>query len=140
MGRALWKGPYVAVSLLQKVIGLAKRNPDWWSQGRFQGVRAPEVVNTTSRASTILPDFLRCKFGVHNGKQFVPLEITEAMVGHRLGEFAPTRKVIDDACLLRMGMVHAVVVHGTILHCLFAALHVGTPAFTPVCVARSRCT
>eukprot|EP00197_Chlamydomonas_leiostraca_P009717 CAMPEP_0202866458 /NCGR_PEP_ID=MMETSP1391-20130828/7599_1 /ASSEMBLY_ACC=CAM_ASM_000867 /TAXON_ID=1034604 /ORGANISM="Chlamydomonas leiostraca, Strain SAG 11-49" /LENGTH=197 /DNA_ID=CAMNT_0049546401 /DNA_START=64 /DNA_END=658 /DNA_ORIENTATION=+ len=72
---------------------MAKRNPEWWTQGRFQGIRSPEVINTTSRASTILPDFLRCKFGIHNGKTFVPLEVTEAMIGHRLGEFAPTRKI-----------------------------------------------
>lgn len=98
MGRAAWKGPYVAVSLLQKVITMAKRNPEWWSQGRFQGIRSPEVINTTSRASTILPDFLRCKFGIHNGMTFMPLEVTEAMIGHRFGEFAPSRKVRPDSC------------------------------------------
>ncbi|KAJ9504891.1 hypothetical protein QJQ45_009807 [Haematococcus lacustris] len=91
MGRPSWKGPYVAVSVLQDVIELARRHPQWWAKGRFQGVKSPEIINTDSRATTILPDFLRCKFGVHNGKSYVPLEVTEAMIGHRLGEFALTR-------------------------------------------------
>lgn len=94
MPRSAWKGPFVAVSLLQDVIALARRHPDWWSKGRFQGVKAPEVINTQSRASTILPDFLRCKFGVHNGKTYIPIEVTEAMVGHKLGEFSPTIKAV----------------------------------------------
>jgi small subunit ribosomal protein S19 len=93
MGRAAWKGPFVAASLLKDVISLARKHSDWWNQGRFQGVKAPETIHTQSRASTILPDFLRLKLGVHNGKDFVPIEVTEAMVGHRLGEFAPSRKV-----------------------------------------------
>jgi small subunit ribosomal protein S19 len=91
--RAVWKGPFVAVQLLQEVAALAQRHPEWWAKGRFQGIRAPEVINTQSRASTILPDFLRLRLGVHNGKSYVPVEVTEAMVGHRLGEFAATRIV-----------------------------------------------
>ena len=67
------------------------------------------------RASTILPDFLRLKFGVHNGKAYVPLEVTEAMVGHRLGEFAPTRKVGGQPSIRSYffgNMVPSSVVHG----------------------------
>jgi small subunit ribosomal protein S19 len=92
MPRAAWKGPYVAVSLLQDVIALARKYPEWWNQGRFQGMKVPEAINTTSRASTILPDFIGCRFGVHNGKDYVNIEVKEAMVGHRLGEFALTKK------------------------------------------------
>lgn len=55
--------------------------------------RTPQVLATHSRASTVLPDFLRLKFGVHNGRAYLPVEVTEAMIGHRLGEFAPTRVV-----------------------------------------------
>eukprot|EP00798_Chlamydomonas_sp_ICE-L_P016525 gene16528-22752_t len=91
MPRAVWKGPFVAVSLLQDVMALARKHPEWWSRGRFQGVNAPEIVNTQSRASVVLPDFLGCKFGVHNGKSYVPIEVTEPMVGHKLGEFSATR-------------------------------------------------
>lgn len=97
MGRATWKGPFVAASLLKDVISLARKHSDWWNQGRFQGVKAPETIVTQSRASTILPDFLRLRLGVHNGKDFVPIEVTEAMIGHRLGEFAPSRKVQNHA-------------------------------------------
>ena len=64
MPRSVWKGPYVAVSLLQDVIAFARRHPSWWSQGRFQGVKAPEIINTHCRSSVVLPDFLNCKFGV----------------------------------------------------------------------------
>jgi small subunit ribosomal protein S19 len=138
----VWKGPYVAVSLLQDVIGFARRwvlgraacadardlvrahspihpatrapaasmaevpprdwptthaitpcrHPDWWTKGRFQGVKAPEVINTHCRSSVVLPDFIACKFGVHNGKDYVQLEVKEPMIGHKLGEFSPTRK------------------------------------------------
>lgn len=93
MPRSTWKGPYVAVSLLQDMIALARKHPEWWNKGRFQGQKAPEAVNTFSRASVILPDFLACKLGVHNGRTFVNIEVQEAMVGHRLGEFAPTKVV-----------------------------------------------
>jgi len=80
------------VSLLQDVIALARKHPEWWNKGRFQGVKAPEVVNTHSRASVILPDFLGCKFGVHTGNSFLTIEVKEPMIGHKLGEFAATRK------------------------------------------------
>ncbi|PNH06557.1 30S ribosomal protein S19 [Tetrabaena socialis] len=91
MPRSVWKGPYVAVNLLQEVVALARKHPEWWSKGRFQGQKAPEVINTFSRASVILPDFIACRFGVHNGRSFVNMEVQEAMVGHRLGEFSATR-------------------------------------------------
>nr|8A22_Bs Chain Bs, bS19m [Polytomella magna]8APN_Bs Chain Bs, bS19m [Polytomella magna]8APO_Bs Chain Bs, bS19m [Polytomella magna] len=89
-GRAVWRGPYVSVSLLEQVITFAKRNPEWWNIGRFQGSKAPEAINTFCRSSTVLPDFLGLKFGVHNGREFVGVEVQEAMVGHKLGEFSQT--------------------------------------------------
>lgn len=105
MGRSAWKGPYVAVSLLQDVIAVARQHPEWWSKTRFQGAPAPAVIKTQSRASVILPDFLRCVFFVHNGnKRMVRLEVSENMVGHKFGEFAPTRKVGVVFCR-RMGAV-----------------------------------
>lgn len=66
--RPVWRGPYVAVKFMEEVASLAQRHPEWWTRGRFQGIKAPEVLNTQSRASTILPDFLRLKLGVYNGK------------------------------------------------------------------------
>ncbi len=53
---------------------------------RFQGVKAPEILNTHCRSSVVLPDFINCMFGVHNGKDYVPIEVKEAMIGHKLGE------------------------------------------------------
>lgn len=91
-GRASWKGPFVAVSLLKDVAALARRHPEWWATARFQGAQAPAIIRTSSRASVVLPDFLRCVFFVHAGNNRMRrVEVTEAMVGHRLGEFAPTR-------------------------------------------------
>jgi small subunit ribosomal protein S19 len=78
MARSIKKGPYVEKSLLEKV---EKMN----SSGRKQPIK------TWSRRSMILPDFVGHTFAIHNGKQHVPIFITENMVGHRLGEFAPTR-------------------------------------------------
>ena len=98
MPRSLWKGPYVAVSLLKDVVAFARKHPQWWNRGRFQGEKAPAVITTHSRASVILPDFLALRFGVHNGRSFVNLEVQEAMVGHRLGEFAPTKARFDVTC------------------------------------------
>ncbi|KAF8072515.1 CDC14A [Scenedesmus sp. PABB004] len=92
-GRAAWKGPYVAVSLLRDVIAMARAHPEWWGRTRFQGAPAPAIIRTQSRASVILPDFLRCVFFVHNGsKRMARIEVSENMVGHKFGEFAPTRK------------------------------------------------
>lgn len=78
MARSLKKGPYVHPKLLKKVLQL-------------QQTRQRKVIKTWSRASMITPDFVGLTIAVHNGRQFVPVYITENMVGHRLGEFAPTR-------------------------------------------------
>ena len=79
MARSLKKGPYVEESLLKKVQELNKENKK-------------TVVKTWSRKSTIFPDFVGHTIAVHNGKDFIPVYITEEMVGHKLGEFALTRK------------------------------------------------
>lgn len=78
MPRSLKKGPYIHYKLYKKVLVNAK---------------APKknVIKTWSRASTISPDFIGQTIAVHNGKQFIPVYITENMVGHKLGEFSPTR-------------------------------------------------
>ncbi len=78
MGRSIKKGPFVDDHLLKKVD---KLNED----------SKKAVVKTWSRRSVILPEFIGHTFAVHNGKKFVPVFITENMVGHKLGEFSPTR-------------------------------------------------
>ena len=78
MGRSLKKGPFVAVSLLKKSEKL-----------NVKGEK--QVIKTWSRASTILPDMVGHTIAVHNGKQHVPVFVSEQMVGHKLGEWAPTR-------------------------------------------------
>jgi small subunit ribosomal protein S19 len=78
MARSLKKGPFVHYKLLRRVEEMN-------STGRKR------VVKTWSRGSMIVPEFVGHTFAVHNGKQFIPIYITENMVGHRLGEFAPTR-------------------------------------------------
>ena len=78
MARSLKKGPYVHYSLIKKLqanLDSGKKN----------------VIKTWSRASMITPDFVGQTIAVHNGKQFIPVYITENMVGHKLGEFSPTR-------------------------------------------------
>lgn len=77
MARSVKKGPYVEDSLMRKV--------DKMESGSHK------VIKTWSRRSTILPDFVGMTFAVHNGKKFIPVFVTENMVGHKLGEFAPTR-------------------------------------------------
>ncbi len=79
MGRSIKKGPYVAPHLMKKVKA-AKASTK------------KEVIKTWSRRSTIYPDFIGLTFAVHNGKDFIPVYVTEEMVGHKLGEFALTRK------------------------------------------------
>ena len=79
MARSIRKGPYVAAKLEKKVEAM--------NDGRSK--RA--VVKTWSRRSTITPDFVGHTFAVHNGNKFIPVYVTEFMVGHKLGEFAPTR-------------------------------------------------
>lgn len=74
MARSVWKGPFVELSLLKKVES---------------GQRGP--IKTWSRRSTILPQFVGHTFSVYNGKKFVPVSVSEEMVGMKLGEFAPTR-------------------------------------------------
>ena len=78
MGRSLKKGPYVHYKLLKKVEENLNNNKK-------------VVIKTWSRSSMIIPDFVGQTFAVHNGRQFVPVFITENMVGHKLGEFSPTR-------------------------------------------------
>ncbi len=78
MARSLKKGPYVHLSLLKKVNKNVEGNKK-------------EVIKTWSRSSMIIPDFVGQTIAVHNGKQFIPVYITENMVGHKLGEFSPTR-------------------------------------------------
>ena len=78
MARSVKKGPFVQDALRKKVDLLNSMNDK-------------KVVKTWSRASTILPEFVGHTFAVHNGNKFVPVYVTENMVGHKLGEFAPTR-------------------------------------------------
>ena len=78
MSRSLKKGPYVHLSLLKKVNKNIEDNKK-------------DVIKTWSRWSTILPQFVGLTFGVYNGQKFVPVTINEQMVGHKLGEFSPTR-------------------------------------------------
>lgn len=78
MSRSIRKGPFVAERLESKLAGMNSRNEK-------------KVVKTWSRASTILPEFVGHTFAVHNGNKFIPVYVTENMVGHKLGEFSPTR-------------------------------------------------
>ena len=94
MSRSVWKGPFVEASLLEKVEKLKNDK---------------KPIKTWSRKSTIIPDFIGLSFLVYKGKKFIPITISEDMVGHRLGEFSPTRqfhghtpadkkaKMVDDA-------------------------------------------
>ena len=78
MARSVWKGPFVELSLLKKA-----------ETAQESGARAP--LKTWSRRSTILPQFVGLTFNVYNGRKFIPVLVNEDMVGHKLGEFAPTR-------------------------------------------------
>ncbi len=78
MARSIKKGPYVQESLLRKI-------------DLEEGSGSRKVIKTWSRRSTIIPEFVGYTFAVHNGKKFIPVFVTENMVGHKLGEFAPTR-------------------------------------------------
>lgn len=78
MGRSLKKGPFVDYHLLEKVDKISQ-------------TKGKKIIKTWSRRSTVLPDMVGINFAVHNGKTFVPVYVTENMVGHKLGEFAPTR-------------------------------------------------
>ncbi len=78
MPRSLKKGPFVDEKLLKKVLSM-----------RETGEK--KIIKTWSRRSTIIPEFIGFTFAVHNGRKFIPVYVTENMVGHKLGEFAPTR-------------------------------------------------
>lgn len=78
MPRSIWKGPFFDRYLLAKAEKVRK-------SGRS------DVIKTWSRRSMIIPDFVGLTFGVHNGKKFIPVSVSENMVGHKFGEFAPTR-------------------------------------------------
>ncbi len=84
MPRSLKKGPYVARELLKKVV-------------EAQETKSNKVIKTWSRSSTIIPEMVGTTFAVHNGRKFIPVYITENMVGHKLGEFSPTRTFYSHA-------------------------------------------
>ncbi len=78
MTRSVWKGPFVETTLIKKAQAAS-------SSGK------KEIIKTWSRKSTILPQFVGLTFGVYNGQKFIPVSVTENMVGHKFGEFSPTR-------------------------------------------------
>ncbi|MDY3618174.1 30S ribosomal protein S19 [Agathobaculum sp.] len=78
MGRSIKKGPFVAPELIKRVVEMNEKGEK-------------KVLKTWSRASTIFPEFVGHTFAVHDGRKHVPVYVTEDMVGHKLGEFAPTR-------------------------------------------------
>lgn len=84
MPRSLKKGPYVEPRLFKKVI-------------EAQGTRSNKILKTWSRRSTIVPEMVGMTLAVHNGKKFIPVFISEDMVGHKLGEFSPTRTFYSHA-------------------------------------------
>jgi small subunit ribosomal protein S19 len=84
VARSVWKGPFVDAYLLKKA-----------DVSRESGRN--DVIKTWSRRSTIMPQFVGLTFGVHNGHKFVPVMVTDQMVGHKLGEFAPTRTYYGHA-------------------------------------------
>jgi len=79
MSRSVWKGPFVDPSLLKKVE-------------KQKSESKPMPIKTWSRKSTIIPEFVGISFLIYNGKKFIPIKISEEMVGHKLGEFSPTRQ------------------------------------------------
>lgn len=84
MARSIWKGPFLDGYLVKKakvVMDSGRRDP----------------IKTWSRRSTILPDFVGLTFSVHNGRKFIPVFVSEDMIGHKLGEFAPTRTFLGHA-------------------------------------------
>ncbi len=84
MARSVWKGPFVDGFLLKKA-----------EEARTSGRK--DVIKTWSRRSTILPQFVGLTFGVYNGHKFIPVLVTEDMVGHKFGEFSPTRTFYGHA-------------------------------------------
>ena len=79
MARAVWKGPFVEESLIKKV-------------DKYKADPKKIPIKTWSRKSTIIPDFVGISFLIYNGKKFIPITVSEDMVGHKFGEFAPTRQ------------------------------------------------
>ena len=79
MPRSVWRGPFVDPSLIKKVEKLKNKTDK-------------QPIKTWSRKSTIIPEFVGHSFLIHNGKKFIPIKISEEMVGHKLGEFSPTRQ------------------------------------------------
>ena len=79
MSRSVWKGPFVDPSLIKKVE-------------KLKGQTNTSPIKTWSRKSTIIPEFVGHSFLIYNGKKFIPIKISEEMVGHKLGEFSPTRQ------------------------------------------------
>ena len=79
MARSIWKGPFVEESLIKKVEKI-KNDPN------------KKPIKTWSRKSTIIPDFVGVSFLIYNGKKFIPITVSEDMVGHKFGEFSPTRQ------------------------------------------------
>ncbi len=84
MPRSLKKGPYIAPKLMKKVLAA-------------QETRSNRVIKTWSRRSTIVPEMVGITLAVHNGRKFIPVFVTENMVGHKLGEFSPTRTYYGHA-------------------------------------------
>lgn len=80
MSRSLKKGPFVDTHLLKKVMAISG-----------EANKASKVIKTWSRRSTIVPEFIGVTFAVHNGKKFIPVYVTDNMIGHKLGEFSLTR-------------------------------------------------
>ena len=78
MARSVWKGPYFDITLFKKV-----------KKSKEENSKSP--IKTWSRRSTVIPDFVGVTISVYNGKSFIPVYVTEDMVGHKLGEFSPTR-------------------------------------------------
>lgn len=87
MPRSLKKGPYIDFKLIKKMSKVSAKS-------RSASGGKSEIIKTWSRRSTISPEMVGFSFGVHNGRDFVPVKVTEEMVGHKLGEFSPTRKFI----------------------------------------------
>ena len=79
MARSLKKGPFIEKKLFKKILDAAK-NP-----------KAPKTLKTWSRSSTVIPEMVGLTINVYNGKRFVPVYVNEQMIGHKLGEFSPTR-------------------------------------------------
>jgi len=79
MSRSVWKGPFVDPNLIKKIE-------------KIKGQSKTQPIKTWSRKSTIIPEFVGHSFLIYNGKKFIPIKISEEMVGHKLGEFSPTRQ------------------------------------------------